>query len=174
MDHHHNTICCSWKFVETYRSLFRVSFFQCLLWHHVTLDVASLKSRESEHALTRATCFRVQINPVPNQTSVMQAGNAKHSRFSLPVFLRILWSSQIWPFLKIKFSDLYLFSYSRKCALNMSRSPSLGECNSHTKPIGVRAFLQTGLFLDFFSREIDEFWSTWTRRGEEKNDGFSF
>jgi len=29
------------------------------------------------------------------------------------------------------------------------------------------AFLQTGLFLDFFFREIHEFWSTRTRIGEE-------
>ena len=35
-------------------------------------------------------------------------------------------------------------------------------------------FLQAALFLDFFFRKIDKFWSTWTRIGEEKMAVFLF
>ena len=35
--------------------------------------------------------------------------------------------------------------------MDIDKNPSLGACNSHTN---VTAFLQTGLFLRFFSRKI--------------------
>ena len=53
--------------------------------------------------------------------------------------------------------------------LSRVRNPSPGECNSHTKP--VTAFLQTGLFLDFFSREMGRFRSTCARIVRENMAG---
>lgn len=61
---------------------------------------------------------------------------------------------------------------------------ALGTYNSKQEPITrslqlpykayVTAFLQTGLFLDFYSRKIGQFRSTWARIGKENNGGLSF
>ena len=54
---------------------------------------------------------------------------------------------------------IFLQPVAWKCARSLfgiGRSPSLGACSFHTKPIS-RHFYREVCFLDFFSREIDQF-----------------